>query len=31
MGERSGQQNSGPGEVPLTFKYASNTVTGQTG
>ena len=31
MGERSGQQNSGPGEVPFTFKYASNTVTGQTG
>ena len=31
MGERAGQQNSGPGEVPLKFKYTSNTVTGQTG
>ena len=31
MREGSGQQKSGPGEVPLKFKYASNRLTGQTG
>jgi len=31
IGEISGQQESGPGEVPLKLKYASKREIGHTG